>query len=531
MRRSALLLTLLLLIPLVPAEFGDEADGYPVNVDGETIFPYIPQDWADRHPELVDDLLAGRVNLDGSTRLSVEPLNKVNGYTVFPYYPLLTAELQRLAQDHPDLVRLTSAGQSHLGLDLWLLEIADFSNPDAVPLTEREVVYLDGGTHSNEYSGVYFVTEWAQFLLDEYETNETAKWIVENRHTFILPLVNPDGSNVFGRINALTVNVNRNFPSTWGTVASDTWPLNWPGPYPASEPETQSIVNLMDDIRPDFVDSIHCCGNLWLHPYGAEHLGHAPDFEMFSNMCRVIFPDLTVDVDRIQCGETWSTIYPASGTTLDEGYGRVGASSWSYEMSGRGAIAPWGQPVIADDPRAQEIESWRGVMHGFLEVERYGANPRVVGMEVNGDLLEVSVLNDGYGNISVGTLQVGGVAVSLANQGPGQVAVYELPLNVQEGDLPVHIEWKKRLHPQSNWGDLRFSIPVDAVDGALEFLLPEPVAKPGMGSLLPESAGLLREDLAPLQAQGAVGSYGAPSVPIFLVVVALAALMILRRKA
>jgi hypothetical protein len=473
MRRSLPLLVVLLLLPSAAAEFGHEESGYPVNIDGDTVWPYIPADLAARHADLVADLLA-------------EPLNKVNGYTIMPYYPILTAELQRLATEHPGQARLSSAGQSRLGLELWLLEIADFDNPNRIPLEEREVIYIDGGTHSNEYSGVYFTTEWAQFLLDEYATNETARWIVQNRHVFILPMVNPDGSNVMGRINALTVNINRNFPATWGTVAADQPPLNWGGPWPASEPETQAVIGVLQHVRPDFVQSTHCCGNLWLHPYGAEQLGHAPDYAMFTNICRNVFPDLTVGVERIRCGETWSTIYPASGTTLDEGYAQTGASSWSYEMSGRGALAAWGQPIVDTDVRQQEIESWRGVMHGMLHAEQYGALPRVTAVAGGTDALTVTVTNQGWGNTTAAHVRFGGQAVALPTLVPGQSVDIVLAGRWHAGEVPVEVEWKKRMHPDSNWGRTLSTVALQPSAGGLVGVLQALPAKPSMGTLLPE---------------------------------------------
>ncbi len=474
MRATPLLLLVMLAAPLAAAEFGHETGGYPVNVDGETILPYVPEHWAERHPDVVAGLLEER-------GAEAEPLNKVAGSTVFPYYALLTAEVQRLASEYPDLVRLHVAGQSHAGLNLWLLEIADFGNPDRLPLAEREVVYLDGGTHSNEYSGVYFVTEWAQFLLDEHETNETAKWIVENRHTWILPMVNPDGSHAFGRINAIDVNINRNFPSTWGTVA-ELPVLNWPGLYPMSEPETRAVVSTLEAIQPDYVNSIHCCGNLWLHPFGAEQLGLSADNDMFTRVCDEVFADV-----RDACGPIWSTIYPASGTTADEGYGTAGAASWTYEMSGRGAMVGWGQPVVATDVRQQEIESWRGVMHAFLYTEQYGGLPVVTAMRGDADQMTVTVQNQGLGNLSQATLSVGGASVALDDLVPGASGTYQLDGSFAAGAVPVELEWKKRLHPDSNWGRQLVHVDLTGASGGLVALLPEAIAKPAMGSLLPAS--------------------------------------------
>lgn len=533
MRRALAVLAALLAIPAATAEFGHEDDGFPVNVDGQTVYPFVTPGLMERHGDLVRQLLA-EAAAQAAADAAVEPLNKVEGYTLMPYYPLLTAEVQRLATEHPGLVRLSSAGQSRLGLDLWLLEIADFDNPDRIPLEEREVVYIDGGTHSNEYSGVYFTTEWAQFLLDEYATNDTARWIVQNRHVFILPMVNPDGSNAMGRLNAITVNVNRNFPATWGTVAADQPPLNWGGPWPASEPETQAVIGVMQKVRPDFVQSTHCCGNLWLFPYGAEQLGHAPDWGMFTNICHNVFPDLSLNVSQTRCGETWSTIYPASGTTLDEGYAQTGASSWSYEMSGRGAVAgPWGEPVTATDVRIQETESWRGVMHGLLHAEEYGALPKVTQVTGDRDLLTVTVTNLGWGNVSEAYLGFGRHDVALPALWPGQSVEVLLAGPWGDGDVAATMEWKKRLHPDSNWGRTTDAIEL-AQQETLVGILPQLPPKPSMGSLLPaptktfEGQPVLRIDLS--TATDAEEPQKAPMAPLLGLAALALALAIRRRK-
>jgi MYXO-CTERM domain-containing protein len=425
------LVLLVLALPTAVAEFGPTSDeGWPVGADGDPIEPPV-------RPSEMPVTPADRFGED-----QAQPYNKAGPVTAFPYYPLLTAEVERLAEEHPDKVKLTSAGQSEAGLDLWLLEIANFDDVesgDAVPLEERETVYIDGGTHSNEYSAVYFVTEIAQFLLDEYETNETAQWIVDNRHTYILPMVNPDGSNAFGRLNANAVNINRNFPAIWGEV-DESPVLNNPGPEPASEAETQVVLDVLDEIEPDYVNSIHCCGNLWLHPYGHEDFQPTEDdLEMFTRICDEVFYDVRED-----CGPIWSTIYPASGTTADTGYDLHGASSWTYEMSGRGAIAPWGQPVITEDVREQERESWRGVIHAMKHTEKYGAHPTVQRLDGTDEGLVATVHNDGYQPLREGTLTVGNATQQLPDIGAGNTTTVDLEGAFEAGETPLRLDYQKR---------------------------------------------------------------------------------------
>ena len=429
MRPTALLvLALLLAVPAASAEFGayDET-GWPLNVAGESTNPR--------------GIIPG--GLDAAAYAAIAPpLNVVGPLTIYPYYPVLTLEVQRLASEHPDIVKLHSIGKSTAGLDLWMLEIADFARIDAgegLPLEEREVVWIDGGTHSNEYSGVYFTLHLASFLADGYETNETAQWIVENRHSWIMPMVNPDGSHAFGRLNANGVNINRNYPVVWDGVGHDEL-MNNRGPAPASEVETKANIEWFNTTRPDYYASVHCCGNLWLYPYGEEGVDPA-DNAMLARVCDEAFPDVRED-----CGPIWSTIYPASGSSVDTVYEYTGAVAFGYEMSGRGAVAVWGQPFTDASVEEQEYESWQGVMHAFLNVHKYGAHPIVARAVVDGDALILDVINDGYGNLTVGSLSAAGVTVPLPQLASGETAQVRLEgVATSEGDLDVRIDYVKRL--------------------------------------------------------------------------------------
>jgi hypothetical protein len=448
------LLIVLFLLPNAVAEFGQEGpNGFPINVDGVEVLPFAPS-WAP------------------------EPVNKIGDTTLFPFYPLLTAEMQRLASEHPDLVRLHVAGTSRLGLDIYMLEIADFDNPNRTRLEDREVVYIDGGTHSNEYSGVYFVTEWAQFLLDEYATNDTAQWIVENRRTFILPMTNPDGSHAFGRLNALGVNINRNFPATWGTT-EETPPMNNPGFYPNSEPETQTITQLFQDLQPDYAASIHCCGNLWFFPYGAEHLGDPQDFEMLNETCNIVFPDV-----RSSCGPIWSTIYPAGGSTVDEAYEQAGSAAWGFEMSGRGAPGVWGAPFTQGSVREQETESWRAIMHAFLNVERYGANLELIALAGSDSKMTATIHNTGLGALTQGTLSVGGSTIVLPDLPAGAMIDVDFAGNFKEDAIYAESTWNKRLHPMSPTKTKEWTLPLENQEGTLVAAIETAQAKPSMSDLL-----------------------------------------------
>lgn len=444
---ATLLLLAALLAPPASAEFGTYGpDGWPIAVDGTSTNPFPGVSVAE-----LDAALA-----------SGEPLNQAGGTTVYPYWALLTAEVTRMAADHPDRVRLTTIGKSTLGLDLYMLEIADFDAVDAgegIPLEEREVVWVDGGHHSNEYSGVYFALAWAQFLVEEYGSNETATWIVDNRHTWILPMVNPDGSHAMGRLNAKGVNINRNYPVIWDGEGHDAV-MNNRGPFPASEVETQLNIEWFNVTRPDYYASVHCCGNLWLYPYGQEGVDPV-DNPMLLKVCELAFPAV-----REACGPIWSTIYPASGSSVDTAYEYTGAVSFGYEMSGRGAVGLWGQPLTFDDVATQEVESWQGLLHAFLNVHLYGAHPVVTAVAADGDGLMVTVRNEGYGPLAPGatlTLDMPSKdsrTVDLPALAPGEEAQVAIPCE-EDGLHTLSAQYAKRLEPTTNLGMTKALVQID----------------------------------------------------------------------
>jgi murein peptide amidase A len=77
----------------------------------------------------------------------------------------------------------------------------------------------------------------------------------------VIDSVNPDGQLAHTRKNAHGVDLNRNFPYRW----RDHIPHSngyYPGPRPASEPETRAVMAFVRRIQPDL--------SIWYHqPWGA----------------------------------------------------------------------------------------------------------------------------------------------------------------------------------------------------------------------------------------------------------------------
>lgn len=119
-------------------------------------------------------------------------------------------------------------------------------------------VLLVGGIHGDEYSSVSIVFKWMK-TLDEHHSGLF--------HWKIAPLVNPDGllQKESQRMNANGVDLNRNFPTpNWEEEMQDYWivktnrdPRRYPGTGALSEPETQWLIDEINEFDPDVIVSIH----------------------------------------------------------------------------------------------------------------------------------------------------------------------------------------------------------------------------------------------------------------------------------
>ena len=105
-------------------------------------------------------------------------------------------------------------------------------------------VLVIGVIHGDEDAGSAILDD----LRSEPVPDGVELWVVDS--------MNPDGQAAQVRQNANGVDLNRNFPDSWGPIGvpGDS---EYAGTGPASEPETQAIVNLVDQLRPDIT--------IWYH--------------------------------------------------------------------------------------------------------------------------------------------------------------------------------------------------------------------------------------------------------------------------
>ncbi|MBF0209061.1 MAG: succinylglutamate desuccinylase/aspartoacylase family protein [Oligoflexia bacterium] len=122
-------------------------------------------------------------------------------------------------------------------------------------------ILLMSGLHGDEYEGVillnYVLREILRHTQPIEQVNKTdllnllSEWTI-----FFLPIANPDAFILNQRWNVNLVDLNRNFPaSDWQPVPLN--PRYPPGKAPASEKETQNIIELISNIKPLMVIDFH----------------------------------------------------------------------------------------------------------------------------------------------------------------------------------------------------------------------------------------------------------------------------------
>jgi murein peptide amidase A len=116
------------------------------------------------------------------------------------------------------------------------------------------VALVIGVIHGDERAGLRIVREIKREASRQAnELTGTQLWAIVT--------VNPDGLSSHTRKNAHGVDLNRNFPYRWrGNVPHSSG--YYPGPRPASEPETRAVMGFIRRLRPDL--------SIWYHqPWGA----------------------------------------------------------------------------------------------------------------------------------------------------------------------------------------------------------------------------------------------------------------------
>ena len=221
----------------------------------------------------------------------------------YPQQPVSTTQPSSITSNTPltqevkDTVVMT--GQSVNGNTIELHQVGP-SNPSA----PGQKILVIGAIHGNEYKKL------PEHLTEAIMQNPT---MIAGNTLYYIPELNPDGIVNSRRQNANNVDLNRNFPAINWASAIDK------GPSPASEPETQFAMKVIESIQPDLVIDVHANLNTVLY-FGSqsESIAKKMAADMGYNADDMAHSDPAAATHGLLC--TWSPS-PCIIVEVDDGHG------------------------------------------------------------------------------------------------------------------------------------------------------------------------------------------------------------------
>jgi murein peptide amidase A len=175
--------------------------------------------------------------------LTVAGIALVAGLDLEPSHPPRVGTVATARADSDDTAPAREViGRSVRGKAIVATRYGDATSP--------RVALVVGAIHGDEPGGLRVVSELRRIAT-----------LAEGAQLWVIPTVNPDGLKAHTRKNAHGVDLNRNFPLRWRDHVPQSSGY-YPGPHPASEPETRAVMAFVEQIRPTL--------SVWYHqPWGA----------------------------------------------------------------------------------------------------------------------------------------------------------------------------------------------------------------------------------------------------------------------
>lgn len=108
----------------------------------------------------------------------------------YPLHREVSARLDELAADHPNLARTHVIGKSRQGRDLQIIEITNFGTGAG---ETKPGLWLDGNIHAVEVTGRQMLWYFAEALLANYGKDPVVTDLVDTRTFYVMPIFDADG--------------------------------------------------------------------------------------------------------------------------------------------------------------------------------------------------------------------------------------------------------------------------------------------------------------------------------------------------
>jgi len=308
-------------------------------------------------------------------------------------YATLTVDVNAWADDYPEIVDLTIAGQTELGKNLWVVRISDWSNETKPDGTPKEVVYIDGGHHGNEHLGTELAFLTAEHYIEGWvEGDQEVVRVLTNTELHILIMLNADGNDLDTRWNVNQVDLNRNYDHHWNEQDETQ-----PGSGPFSEAETLANSIYMNTVVPDADLYVTMHTGVWIMLYPWGYIPDQPiDWELFHH----IRDDVNTNTSEIPIRNANQGLYPNSGTSRDYGYGIMGFPTFTFETDDEQWLL--GTVEQLSSRLGEELD----VMEYLISnVWYWRARLDVQSIEISDNQLTLDIQNHGYATTNNASLQ------------------------------------------------------------------------------------------------------------------------------
>ncbi|XP_028813940.1 carboxypeptidase A1-like [Denticeps clupeoides] len=287
--------------------------------------------------------------------------------------------IDMLVVENPHLVSKIVIGQSYEGRPLNVLKFSTGGS-------NRPGIWIDTGIHSREWVTQASGTWFAKKIVTDYGNDPALTAILDKMDIFLEIATNPDGfafthsQNRMWRktrkpnsgSSCVGVDPNRNWDAGFGGGGSSGNPCTetYRGPKAHSEPEVKAIVDFVQahgNLKA-FV-SIHSYSQMLLYPYGYTRTP-AKDERELDELAKKAVNDLTsLYGTRYKYGSIITTIYQASGGTIDWTYDQGIKYSYTFELRDTGF---YGFLLPANQILPTAKETWLALM---AIMEHTNANP------------------------------------------------------------------------------------------------------------------------------------------------------------
>ena len=259
-------------------------------------------------------------------RVDEQYLNPIEVYNI----------LKSTSEKYPQITKLINTGQTLEGENIYAIKISD--SPQENDASEPNILF-NGMHHSREVMTAEVTTDIVTYLTKNYgKDNKVTNW-VNNNEIYVLPMLNIDGNkkvwdgNNMWRKNTrggYGVDINRNYPTDWNKCnGSSGWRSSqtYRGSEPASEPETNVLMNFVSEIKPVFNISYHAYSELVIYPKGCRG-------ERTEN--REVVEGIGKEIGRVldyEPGTAWELLYSVDGSDIDWMYASEQVIPYVIEVS------------------------------------------------------------------------------------------------------------------------------------------------------------------------------------------------------